>query len=302
MDLRQVQQDAGTGGAGQDQDAALEHRIQREGEHQQVAEEGKHQQLSGGDQPGKARGEQAPEIHGGQPDAEDDHAQRGGHGAQGAEAGTQDIGHPVPGFQQAEDGAGEHGQHGGIQQGGFEGYMLLLTGQGEDTDGPGDDIQRGVEHGRVYRGFRRVGEKSPDNRHAEKADIAHDGGDGQHAQAEFLSSVLSDHQQDQQHEQGFPGQGEKQEQAHLPEQFGRRVQIGQRVYIQGKSADIQQDDTDAAEMVRPDLPCFAQKKAGQQIQQHEQHVAEGDGKTDHGNSPHSRHYIIACFVRTGENA
>ena len=31
--FRQVQQDAGAGGAGQDQDTALEHRIQRKGKH-----------------------------------------------------------------------------------------------------------------------------------------------------------------------------------------------------------------------------------------------------------------------------
>ena len=81
--FRQVQQDAGAGGAGQDQDAALEHRIKRKGQHQQVAEEREHQQFAGGDQPGQLRGEEGFEIHGGQPDTEDDHAKRGGHGFPG---------------------------------------------------------------------------------------------------------------------------------------------------------------------------------------------------------------------------
>ena len=51
VDLGQVQQDAGAGRRGDDQDAAPEHRIQSEGKGQRPAEQGEDQQLSGGDQP-----------------------------------------------------------------------------------------------------------------------------------------------------------------------------------------------------------------------------------------------------------
>ena len=176
--------------------------------------------------------------------------------------------------------------------------MLLLAGEGENADGPGQDVEGGVEHGGVNCCFRRVREKGADHRHAEEPHIAHDSRNGKHPLAELLPSLFTQQKQDQEHERRFPDQGEEQEKSHLRKKLRRGIQVGQGVHIQTESADVQQDDADAAQVIRFDFFDLAHEKTGQQVQEHQQHVAERYGETDHGHSPHIKHYNIGIFVRT----
>ena len=79
----------------------------------------------------------------------------------------------------------------------------------------------------------------------------------------------------------------------------RGIQVGQGVHIQTESADVQQDDADAAQVIRFDFFDLAHEKTGQQVQEHQQHVAEGYAERGHGNSPHAS-IIASLFLYVQE--
>ena len=110
--------------------------------------------------------------------------------------------------------------------------------------------------------------------------------------------LLSEQKQDEGHEGEFPEEGEGQEQPHFSKHFRGIIQLGEGVEKQPGPADVEQDYADGAEVFGFDLADLAEQKAGKKIQQREEHVAEGDGETDHQKPPHIKYYIIAFFVRT----